>query len=215
MISPNKFIPVAETTGQIVQIGEWVLRESCRVLKNLSEQGYKGKVSVNISSRQLKDINLCNLLAEVIEETQIEASKLDIEITESMLMGDVEAAIAQLYEFKKLGVCLSIDDFGTGYSSLSYLKRFPVDTLKIDRSFIKDIPEDRDDMEISSAIIAMAQKLNLKLVAEGVETEEQIQFLSRNNCFVIQGYYFSKPLPEGNISTFFSEFEQKYHQEAE
>ncbi|MCJ8271920.1 MAG: EAL domain-containing protein, partial [Psychrosphaera sp.] len=146
MISPVRFIPVAETTGQIVQIGEWVLRESCRFLAKLASQGFTGKLSVNISSRQLKDINLCNLLCQVIKQTGINPKQLDLEITESMLMGDVEAAINQLYEFKKLGVSLSIDDFGTGYSSLSYLKRFPVDTLKIDRSFIKDIPQDRDDM---------------------------------------------------------------------
>ncbi|NQZ12512.1 MAG: EAL domain-containing protein, partial [Algicola sp.] len=210
MISPVRFIPVAETTGQIVQIGEWVLRESCRFLAKLASQGFTGKLSVNISSRQLKDINLCNLLSQVIKQTGINPKQLDLEITESMLMGDVEAAINQLYEFKKLGVSLSIDDFGTGYSSLSYLKRFPVDTLKIDRSFIKDIPQDRDDMEISSAIIAMAQKLNLKLVAEGVETLEQVEFLRKNSCYVIQGYFFSKPLPEDKIADFFVDYKAKY-----
>lgn len=209
MISPARFIPVAETTGQIVAIGEFVLHEACKVLARLQKEGYEGKLSVNISSRQLKDINLCTQLEYSIEQTGIEPSKLDIEITESMLMGDVEAAIRQLHEFKKLGVSLSIDDFGTGYSSLSYLKRFPVDTLKIDRSFIKDIPQDRDDMEISSAIIAMAQKLNLKLVAEGVETLEQIEFLRKNFCYVIQGYYFSQPLPDDKIEGFLQDFAQK------
>jgi diguanylate cyclase (GGDEF)-like protein/PAS domain S-box-containing protein len=210
MISPVRFIPVAETTGQIVQIGEWVLRESCCFLAKLTSQGFTGKLSVNISSRQLKDINLCNLLSLVIKQTGINPKQLDLEITESMLMGDVEAAINQLYEFKKLGVSLSIDDFGTGYSSLSYLKRFPVDTLKIDRSFIKDIPQDRDDMEISSAIIAMAQKLNLKLVAEGVETQEQVEFLRKNCCYVIQGYFFSQPLPEDKVEGFYVEYKAKY-----
>ncbi len=210
MISPVKFIPVAETTGQIVEIGEWVLWESCRFLAKLQLQGYGGKLSVNISSRQLKDINMCGLIEKVIQETGINAKKLDLEITESMLMGDVEGAIKQLYDFKKLGVALSIDDFGTGYSSLSYLKRFPVDTLKVDRSFIKDIPQDRDDMEISSAIIAMAQKLNLKLVAEGVETEAQIEFLRKNACCVIQGYYFSQPLPEHKIAGFLKEFKEQW-----
>lgn len=210
MISPVRFIPVAETTGQIVQIGEWVLMESCKVLARLQGKGYQGKLSVNISSRQLKDINLCKQLAQSIEQTGIEPSMLDIEITESMLMGDVEAAIKQLHEFKKLGVSLSIDDFGTGYSSLSYLKRFPVDTLKIDRSFIKDIPQDRDDMEISSAIIAMAQKLNLKLVAEGVETLEQIEFLKRNLCHVVQGYFYSQPLPDDQIEGYLEAFEAEH-----
>lgn len=210
MIPPDRFIPVAETTGQIVEIGEWVLFESCGVLKRLAKQGFNGKLSVNISSRQLKDVDLCQTLRQVIETSGIEPSRLDLEITESMLMGDVEAAISQLYDFKKLGLCLSIDDFGTGYSSLSYLKRFPVDTLKIDRSFIKDIPSDRDDMEISSAIIAMAQKLNLKLVAEGVETQEQIDFLRRNTCNVIQGYFFSKPIPESEIDGFFAKFNEQF-----
>ncbi|MFT5164517.1 MAG: diguanylate cyclase (GGDEF)-like protein/PAS domain S-box-containing protein [Alteromonadaceae bacterium] len=210
MISPARFIPVAENTGQVVEIGEWVLWEACRFLAKLQLDGYTGKLSVNISSRQLKDINMVGLLERVIQETGINPSKLDLEITESMLMGDVDGAIRQLYDFKKLGVALSIDDFGTGYSSLSYLKRFPVDTLKIDRSFIKDIPQDRDDMEISSAIIAMAQKLNLKLVAEGVETEAQIEFLRKNNCCVIQGYYFSQPLPPEKVAEFLVQFKKNW-----
>lgn len=210
LIPPHKFIPVAESTGQIVQIGEWVLFESCRVLKRLHSQGFNGKLSVNISGRQLKDFDFCTMLRTVIKSTKVDPSYLELEITESILMKDVEAAIDQLYDFKKLGLHLSIDDFGTGYSSLSYLKRFPVDTLKIDRTFIKDIPMDRDDMEISAAIIAMAQKLNLKLVAEGVETQEQIDFLCRNTCHVIQGYFFSKPMPEADISPFIARFNKKY-----
>ena len=117
-------------------------------------------------------------------------------------MGDVEAAISQLYQIKALGVSLSIDDFGTGYSSLSYLKRFPVDILKVDRSFVKDIPEDPNDMEITAAIIAMAQKLNLEVVAEGVETKEQVEFLANNNCYIVQGYYYSPPIPEEAVETF-------------
>jgi EAL domain-containing protein (putative c-di-GMP-specific phosphodiesterase class I) len=119
-----------------------------------------------------------------------------------MLMGDVEAAIIQLRDIKALGVSLSIDDFGTGYSSLSYIKRFPVDILKIDRSFVKDIPEDPNDMEITAAIIAMAQKLNLQVIAEGVETEAQMTFLAKNNCYIVQGYYYSPPLSEAEILRF-------------
>ncbi len=209
MISPARFVPVAETTGQIVEIGQWVLNKACEVLAGLRAKGYGGKVSINISSRQLKDIHLCEQLRQSINQTGIDPTCLDLEITESMLMGDVEAAINQLYDIKKLGVSLAIDDFGTGYSSLSYLKRFPVDTLKIDRSFIKDIPQDHDDMEISSAIIAMAQKLNLKLVAEGVESEAQIEFLRHNHCHVIQGYYFSQPLPDDRLLDFVEQFEQQ------
>ncbi|MCA1931039.1 EAL domain-containing protein, partial [Rheinheimera sp.] len=125
--------------------------------------------------------------------------KLIFEITESMLMGDTDAAIAQLNELKGLGVTLSIDDFGTGYSSLSYLKRFPVDELKIDRSFVKDIPDDTNDMDIVAAIIAMAQKMNLRVVAEGVESIEQIEFLKNNACYLVQGYYFSMPRAEQDL----------------
>lgn len=136
------------------------------------------------------------------------AKSLHLELTESMLMGNVEAAIAQLHELKGLGVSISIDDFGTGYSSLSYLKRFPVDILKIDRSFIKDIPDDNNDMAITAAIIAMAQKLKLDVVAEGVETVEQVEFLKNNNCFIVQGYYFSPPIAERDLPMLFERLEQ-------
>ena len=135
----------------------------------------------------------------MIIKSGVSAKRLHLELTESMLMGNVEAAITQLHELKALGISISIDDFGTGYSSLSYLKRFPVDILKIDRSFVKDIPEDTNDMEITAAIIAMAQKLKLDVVAEGVETIEQMQFLQNNNCFIVQGYYFSKPIAEHEL----------------
>ena len=136
----------------------------------------------------------------MISDAGIHSSELIFEITESMLMGDTDAAINQLNQLKRLGVSLSIDDFGTGYSSLSYLKRFPVDELKIDRSFVKDIPDDRNDMDIVAAIIAMAQKMNLRVVAEGVETAEQVDFLRKNACYQVQGYYFSMPLAEQELS---------------
>jgi len=202
MISPDKFIPIAESTGIIVELGEWVLWEACRFAKRLVEQNIENNVSINLSARQFKDSNLVDLLSKILKKTGASANNVHLELTESMLMGDIEAAIAQLHELKALGLLLSIDDFGTGFSSLSYLKRFPVDILKIDRSFVKDIPQDASDMAITAAIIAMATKLKLNLVAEGVETVEQIEFLEQNGCFIVQGYYFSPPLAEGKLEQF-------------
>ncbi|RJE73836.1 diguanylate phosphodiesterase [Pseudoalteromonas sp. MSK9-3] len=202
MIPPTKFIPIAEATGLIVELGAWVLEEACLFSMRLQRQGRSGNMSINLSARQFKDAHLIDEISDVLQRTQMPAEKLHLELTESMLMGDVEAAITQLHQMKDLGVGLSIDDFGTGYSSLSYLKRFPVDSLKVDRSFVKDIPADSNDMEITAAIIAMAQKLNLQVVAEGVETKEQVAFLKRNNCYIVQGYYYSPPLPEHEIEIF-------------
>ncbi|MEJ6473388.1 bifunctional diguanylate cyclase/phosphodiesterase [Pseudoalteromonas piscicida] len=201
-IPPSKFIPIAEATGLIVELGAWVLEEACGFSHRLKVAGKTPNVSINLSARQFKDAQLIKTLSDIIARTKIEPTHLHLELTESMLMGDVEAAIAQLKDIKALGVSLSIDDFGTGYSSLSYIKRFPVDVLKIDRSFVKDIPEDPNDMEITAAIIAMAQKLNLQVIAEGVETEAQMTFLAKNNCFIVQGYYYSAPLNESGIFRF-------------
>ncbi|WP_024610197.1 EAL domain-containing protein [Pseudoalteromonas sp. TB64] len=203
VICPTKFIPIAEATGLIVELGEWVLQESCNFAARLKEQGRENNISVNLSARQFKDASLVPTLSKMIIRSGVSAKRIHLELTESMLMGNVEAAITQLHELKALGISISIDDFGTGYSSLSYLKRFPVDILKIDRSFVKDIPEDSNDMEITAAIIAMAQKLKLDVVAEGVETIEQVQFLQNNNCFIVQGYYFSRPIPESDLPHLF------------
>ncbi|MEM0515973.1 EAL domain-containing protein [Pseudoalteromonas sp. YIC-827] len=199
-ISPVKFIPIAEATGLIVELGEWVLHEACRFSARRAQAGLEANVSVNLSVRQFQDANLIPSLANILEQTKVAPKNLHLELTESMLMGDVDTAISQLHDIKRLGVSISIDDFGTGYSSLSYLKRFPVDVLKIDRSFVQDIPDDPNDMAITAAIIAMAQKLNLNVVAEGVETREQMEFLKANNCFVVQGYYFSPPLSEQAVA---------------
>ncbi len=200
MIPPIKFIPIAEMTGLVVQLGEWVLWEACKFAQFINkEYHFDGKVAVNLSARQFKELNLPMQVSHILQETGLDARSLGLEITESMLMGDIEAAIRQLHDLKNLGLNLSIDDFGTGYSSLSYLKRFPVDIIKVDRSFIKDIPKDRSDLEIASAIIAMGQKLNIGIVAEGVESEPQIDFLQKNRCYVVQGYYYSPPLTANGI----------------
>ncbi len=196
MVPPLRFIPVAESTGLIVQIGEWIIWEACRFLTRQHARGHMITVSINLSARQFTDQDLPALVGMIIKRTGASPEHLIFEITESMLMGDTDAAIVQLNELKRLGLALSIDDFGTGYSSLSYLKRFPVDELKIDRSFVKDIPEDKNDMDITAAIIAMAQKMDLRVVAEGVETADQVAFLKNNACFLVQGYFYSMPLAE-------------------
>jgi diguanylate cyclase (GGDEF)-like protein/PAS domain S-box-containing protein len=196
MVPPLRFIPVAESTGLIVQIGEWIIWEACRFLTRQHARGNMITVSINLSARQFTDQDLPALVGMIIKRTGASPEHLIFEITESMLMGDTDAAIVQLNELKRLGLALSIDDFGTGYSSLSYLKRFPVDELKIDRSFVKDIPEDKNDMDITAAIIAMAQKMDLRVVAEGVETADQVAFLKNNACFLVQGYFYSMPLAE-------------------
>ena len=200
MVPPLKFIPVAESTGLIVQIGEWIIWEACRFLARQHARGLMVTVSINLSARQFTDQDLPGLIERIIKRTGASPAHLIFEITESMLMGDTDAAINQLNELKRLGLALSIDDFGTGYSSLSYLKRFPVDELKIDRSFVKDIPDDKNDMDITAAIIAMAQKMDLRVVAEGVETAEQVDFLKNNACYLVQGYYFSMPLAEQELT---------------
>ena len=200
LVPPAKFIPVAESTGLIVQIGEWIIWEACRFLARQQSRGYDVTLSINLSVRQFNDQDLPSIVERILKRTGIKPRAVIFEITESMLMGDTDAAINQLNQLKRLGVSLSIDDFGTGYSSLSYLKRFPVDELKIDRSFVKDIPQDRNDMDIVAAIIAMAQKMNLRVVAEGVETAQQVEFLRNNGCFEVQGYFYSMPLAEQELN---------------
>ncbi|WP_085031802.1 bifunctional diguanylate cyclase/phosphodiesterase [Ensifer aridi] len=196
IISPATFIPLAEETGLIVPIGDWVLRAACRQLKAWQEAGLPPLiVSANVSARQFREGNWAERVAAILEETGLEARYLELELTESLIMQDVSGAIATMHELEAIGVHLAIDDFGTGYSSLSALKRFPVRRLKIDRSFVADIPSDGDDIAITSAIISLAQKLGLRVIAEGVETQAQVEFLQKAGCDEIQGYFFSRPLP--------------------
>lgn len=191
-VSPSQFIPLAEETGMIGLIGEWVLRQVCRDLKRWEEQGLKGiKVSVNLSAVQFRDPNLVKILDTVISQEGIGVDSLEMEITESMLMHDVQSSITMMKQLKEMGLSLSIDDFGTGYSSLKYLKEFPVDILKIDKSFIDEIPNNANDRMIAKAVIDLAHNLGMEVIAEGVEKREQVEFLLQNGCPSVQGFYFS------------------------
>ncbi len=194
-VSPAEFIPIAEETGLIVPIGEWVLRTACA--QNVAWQAAglpPVRMAVNLSARQFKQQDLVQMVARVLEETGCSATHLELEITESVVMDRPEAAAEIMRQFSHMGVHLSIDDFGTGYSSLSYLKRFPINTLKIDQSFVKEIPGNTDDAAIVKAVIALAHSLKLKVIAEGVETESQLNFLRNQRCDEMQGYLFSRPV---------------------
>ncbi len=195
MIYPSKFIPIAEETGFIIPIGEWVLTTACTQAKAWHNAGFPTlRVSVNLSARQIKQQNLVGMVAGVLKETGLDPKYLELEITESIVMHNIESSLKVLCELKELGIRLSIDDFGMGYSSLSYLRRFSIDTIKIDQSFVRDITTNQDDAAIVTAIIAIAESLKLKVIAEGVENKEQLAFLHQICCNEIQGYIYSHPL---------------------
>jgi len=196
MIFPDEFIPLAEETGQIFKIGEWVINEACRQNKQWQKMGLATiRVAVNLSGLQFMQNDLDLRIAEILRKTSLQPEYLELEITESTMMKNIDDTISTIINFTNMGIAISIDDFGTGYSSLGYLKKFPLQSLKIDRSFVSDIPEDKDDMMITSAIISMAKSLGLKVVAEGVENNEQVTFLKEKQCDLMQGYYFSRPVP--------------------
>jgi diguanylate cyclase (GGDEF)-like protein len=200
LVSPVKFIPIAEETNLIIPIGEWVLRTACEQGVRWREQGLPvWRMAVNLSARQFRHQDLLQPIRRILQETGFDPHHLELEITESLIMQGAGKTIAILEALDEMGIRLSLDDFGTGYSSLSYLKRFPIDTVKIDRSFVRDIHTDPNDAAITSAIIAMAHSLRLSVIAEGVETEEQLAFLRERNCNEYQGYYFSKPLPAEQV----------------
>ncbi len=203
LVQPLDFIPLAEETGLIVSIGEWVMCAACIRNKALVEMGLEPRrVAVNISSLQFRPYSLVSMIRKALDLSGLNPEFLELELTESSIMKNMEVSSKILIELKSMGVGLAIDDFGTGYSSLAYLKRFPLDVLKIDRSFIKGIPEDQDSAAIAAAIIAMAHTLNLKVVAEGVETEEQLSFLRGQGCDEIQGFLFSPALPPDEIEVY-------------
>jgi EAL domain-containing protein (putative c-di-GMP-specific phosphodiesterase class I) len=187
---------LAEETGLILPIGIWVLRTACAQAKAWQDAGLPHiKLSVNLSARQFMQRDLAASIRQALEETGFSAEHLELELTESLIMHNADLFISTLRTLKDIGIELAIDDFGTGYSSLSYLKRFPIDRLKIDQSFVRDIVVDPDSASISQAIITLGHSLGLRVIAEGVETIEQLDFLHANHCDEIQGFYFSKPLP--------------------
>ncbi|MFC4324212.1 bifunctional diguanylate cyclase/phosphodiesterase [Litchfieldia salsa] len=200
-VSPAQFIPIAEETGMIITIGEWIFSTACKQLKKWENEGFALSISVNISIRQFYQPNLIPMIESILKETNVSPEYLTIEITESMTM-DVETATNILQDLKELGVNISIDDFGTGYSSLSYLKSFPIDYLKIDQSFIRDITKSKGDESIATTILLMAHNLGLKVIAEGVETKGQLEMLKKHRCDEAQGYLFSKPLPVEELEQF-------------
>lgn len=201
-VSPGEFIPVAEDSGLIVPLGEWVLRRSCAQLAAWSRRGLHGvTMAVNVAARQFSDGGFVSAVRDAIASTGIEPARLELEITEGTLMSDIDGALAVLESLHGLGVRVAIDDFGTGYSSLAYLSRFPIDTLKIDRSFVGSLEDQPRNASITEAIIAMGTSLHMAVVAEGVETKAQLDFLRRRACDTVQGYYFSRPLPPDDVLT--------------
>lgn len=202
LISPLQFIPLAEETGLIVPIGKWVLKAACEQLKTWLDLGYEvPQLAINLSVKQFRQKTLIQTIARILEETAIAAHFVELEITESILMDNSDEMIETLLTLNDMGLKLSIDDFGTGYSSLGYLKRFPISTLKIDRSFVQDIVIDPSDASIVAGIISLAHSLRMKVIAEGVETSEQLAILAQQGCDQYQGYYFSKPLSASEIVT--------------
>ena len=193
-IPPDRFIPIADESGLIVDIGEWVLHRACTQGRIWQDRGYDVYLAVNVSAVQFGQPRLLEVVRRVLAQTGFAPKALQLEITESVLMQDAESAIGMLRAFKAMGVRISVDDFGTGYSSLSYLKRFPIDILKIDKSFVRDLPDDEEDAAIARAIIALAHSLRLTTVAEGVETAAQLEFLRNERCDRFQGYFFSHPV---------------------
>jgi len=201
LVSPGHFISLAEETGLIVPIGEWAIHEACMQVRRWHDQGIRDfRVAVNLSSRQFNREELPGTVREILSATGASAEMLELELTENGLMQNMESAARTLKLLKDLGLRIAIDDFGTGYSSLAYLKRFPIDTLKIDQSFIHDLETGRNDAAIGQAIITMGHGLGLEVVAEGVETAAQLDFLCRNDCDNAQGFYFSVPLEASGLA---------------
>jgi EAL domain-containing protein (putative c-di-GMP-specific phosphodiesterase class I) len=203
MLTPVQFIPIAEETGLIVAIGRWVLKTACAQNVAWQRDGLPPLcMAVNLSARQFTDENLLQDIVTVLEESGMRPELLELELTESMVMQHPEQARKLLTAIKQMGVRIAIDDFGVGYSSLAQIKRFPIDTLKVDRSFIRDLAENAEDRAITEAIITMGKTLSLTVVAEGVETQEQQSFLSDHACDAMQGFYFSKPIPHDEFASF-------------
>jgi len=202
-VSPEQFIPILEETGHVVEVGEWAIRTACEQHLAWRKAGLPPvRVAVNLSARQLRELDFVDMFRNIMQETGIGPDGLEVEITESMIMSDAENSVIAIKALHDAGIHVAMDDFGTGYSSLSYLKRFPIDTIKIDRSFVNDIATNPDDAEIIRTIISMGRTLNRKIVAEGVESEDQLKLLKEYRCDQIQGYYLSRPLPAHELQMF-------------
>ena len=200
MVSPDIFIPIAEETGLIVPIGEWVLRNACKQIKEWHEQGYKDiSVAVNLSVRQFEQNNLFSVVKSILDDVKLSPQYLHLELTENEIIKNKDVTLKTMEQLKGLGINIAIDDFGTGYSSLGYLKNFPIHTLKIDKSFVQDLMTDSDNAAITDTIIILAQNLKLDVIAEGVETQEEAEFLAERNCYMMQGYYFSRPVSANEL----------------
>jgi EAL domain-containing protein (putative c-di-GMP-specific phosphodiesterase class I) len=200
LITPEKFISLAEETGIIVEIDRWVMKTAMNQIYKWYQEGLEpGVLALNLSMRQLRSDDFIKILQECMRVNNFKSEWLELEISEGQVMEKPEEAIIKLVQISDMGVEIAIDDFGTGYSSLAYLKRLPVDKLKIDQSFVRGIPEDKEDVSIVKAIIALAKSLNLELIAEGVETNAQKEFLRENGCKYIQGYYYGEPMPADEI----------------
>ncbi|HVK54876.1 MAG TPA: EAL domain-containing protein, partial [Burkholderiales bacterium] len=205
-ISCNEFIAVAEETSLILPLGEWALRQACEHLKHWRDAGHAHlRLAINISARQFSQPSFHEIVAGILEKYRVPADAMDLEITESMLMQPSEDTLSNLKRISEMGIQLSVDDFGMGYSSLAYLRRFPIDALKIDRSFVSGIGDDPNDMAIVTAIISMAQSLHLKIIAEGVETLQQIKFLKSQGCLVGQGFYYGQPMSMESFTALLAE----------
>jgi len=199
-VSPARFIPLAEETGLVVALGEWVLRETCRQVRRWRDAGDNpGPVAVNVSARQLALPDFSTRVAAIFAEEGVEPGAVDLEITETAIMRDPEQAAAQLNELAAMGVRIALDDFGVGYSSLGYLKLLPIAVLKMDRSFIQDVIDSMDAASLARGIVRLAMALDIDVVAEGVETAEQVEFLRACGCDLVQGYYFSRPVPPAKL----------------
>ena len=206
VVYPGSFIPVAEECRLILPIGDWVLRTACEQMRRWRDQGLQlPRLAINLSPRQFQQQDLVDTVRRVLEETKLDAKALEIEITETTAMANAEATVVTLHSLRELGVSISIDDFGTGYSSLNYLKRFPITCVKIDGAFVRDLSRTEGDAAIVSAVIAIARSLRLRVIAEGVENEEQLTFLKRRRCDAAQGYYFSRPVAAEALAEFVGE----------
>jgi EAL domain-containing protein (putative c-di-GMP-specific phosphodiesterase class I) len=204
LVSPAEFIPLAEECGLIGAIGEWVIREACRQARAWQEEGVPAlRISVNLSASQFREAGLVASIRRALDDVGLPARHLEVELTESAVMSDPEQSVAILEQLSAMGVLVSVDDFGTGYSSMSYLQRFPIDKLKIDRTFINEVTSSSDDASIVSAIVSLGHTLKLKVIAEGVETPEQLEFLQMLGCDQYQGYHYSAAMPANELGELF------------